>query len=79
MTIEPTFKLSDKAIAQIARLLQVAILSGTDIVDNLRVIEFGVEDGLLIPTTEFLERIDSNVTGMLSELESAGVDTSSIS
>lgn len=76
MTTEQTFKLSDKAIGQIAKLLQVAILTGTDVVDNLRVIEFEVEDNLLIPTAEFLERIDSNVAGMLSELESSSVDTS---
>ena len=30
-----TLKMSDETISQIARLLQVAILSGTDVVDNL--------------------------------------------
>jgi len=80
MTTEQTLKLSDKAIAQIAKLLQVAILSGTDIVDNLRIVEYFIgEDDLLIPTPEFLERIDSNIAGMLSELEGVGIDTSSIS
>lgn len=76
MTTEQTFKLSDKAIGQIAKLLQVAILTGTDVVDNLRVIEFEVEDSLLVPTAEFLERIDSNISKMLSELESSSIDTS---
>ena len=29
-------KLSDQIIAEISRLLQVAIITGTDVVDNLR-------------------------------------------
>jgi len=71
------FKLSDKTIAEVARLLQVAILSGTDIVDNLRYLELTCnENGLLDPTPEFSERIDNNVSDMLRELEEADIDTS---
>ena len=32
---DTTYKLSDEAIAHVAKLLQVAIITGTDIVDNL--------------------------------------------
>jgi len=32
-------KLSDEVIAHIAKQLQIAILTGTDIVDNLRIID----------------------------------------
>ena len=34
-----TFNLEDHTIAQIAKCLQVAILTGTDIADNLRQLE----------------------------------------
>lgn len=33
------FTLSDKAIARVVDLLQVALLTGTDIVDNLRTLQ----------------------------------------
>ena len=32
-------KLSDQTIAHIAKIIQVAILTGTDLVDNLRLID----------------------------------------
>ena len=40
-------KLSDEAIGHIAKQLQIAILTGTDIVDNLRMIELHESAGKL--------------------------------
>lgn len=40
-------KLSDEAIGHIAKQLQIAILTGTDIVDNLRMIELHESVGKL--------------------------------
>ena len=40
MTEQTTYTLDDDAISQIAKALQIAILTGTDIVDNLRQIKF---------------------------------------
>jgi len=34
-------QLSDGSIAQLVRLLQLAILTGTDVSDNFRTIQFG--------------------------------------
>ena len=68
-----TYKLSDSAIAQIAKLLQVALLTGTDVVDNLRTMELTVAEDLLEPTPEFLEQNEKNVRSMLGELEEAGL------
>ena len=39
-------KLSDEVIAHVARLLQMAILTGTDLVDHLRMIRLKTEDVL---------------------------------
>ena len=68
-----TYKLSDSAIAQIAKLLQVALLTGTDVVDNLRTMELTVVEDLLEPSQEFLEQNEKNVETMLGELEEAGL------
>ena len=38
-------KLNDEVIAHIAKQLQLAILTGTDIIDNLRMITLQEEDG----------------------------------
>ena len=68
-----TYKLSDSTIAQLAKLLQVALLTGTDVVDNLRTMELIVEGDLLEPSQEFLEQNEENVRSMLGELEDAGL------
>jgi len=58
-------KLSDEAIGQIAKLLQMAILTGTDVVDNLRTLRLTNENGVLVVdsayTSQFLENLDNMV------------------
>ena len=41
-------KLNDEVIAHIAKQLQLAILTGTDIVDNLRMIRLTAENNELL-------------------------------
>ena len=72
MSQSHTYKLSDTAISQVAKLLQMAMLTGTDIVDNLRTLELVGTDNLLEPTPEFLERVENNVSSMMQELEEGG-------
>ena len=38
------YKLSDETIGQIAKLVQLAILTGTDVVDNLRLMRVTLSD-----------------------------------
>ena len=40
-------KLNDEVIAHIAKLLQMALITGTDIVDNLRMIILDEKEGSL--------------------------------
>jgi len=54
-------KLSDEVIGEIARLLQIAILTGTDVVDNLRLIQLKENDGNLFLTDEYAEISESNI------------------
>ncbi len=64
-------KMSDDTISQIARLVQLAILTGTDVVDNLRVLELVEDGGVLNPAPEFLERIEENISSLMEEAQSA--------
>ena len=66
------YKLSDEVISHICRQLQMAILTGTDVVDNLRVIRMSVaeEDELsLVLSNEYREISDQQVNNMLNEAE----------
>ena len=62
------FKLSDDSIGLIAKTLQVAILTGTDVVDNLRMICFEVNDAnTLDPTSEYLVNFDNNLDNLMDQ------------
>ena len=64
-----SYRLSDETIGQIAKLLQVAIITGTDIVDNLRTIRLQVSDGeMLEPTPDYLENFERNLNKMIETL-----------
>ena len=58
-------KFSDNLISNIARTLQIAIISGTDIVDHLRSFEVEEKEGFLCLTDDSLERIEKEVSSML--------------
>lgn len=60
-------KFSDEVISQIAQLLQVAMLTGTDIVDNLRTLRMVVSDGSLVSDPNFSEAFDENIQRMLTQ------------
>tara|TARA_E500000331_G_scaffold358163_1_gene423103 strand:- start:3051 stop:3326 length:276 start_codon:yes stop_codon:yes gene_type:complete len=65
-----TFNLSDTAIAHIAKILQVAILTGTDISDNLRQFELTTdEDGKLTVSENFVKTFNDNVEKMMTEVQ----------
>ena len=61
-------KLSDTTISQIAKLLQMAILTGTDVVDHLRLLELVDVDGMLEPSPVYAENFNTNLERMLEEV-----------
>ena len=64
-TTEQSFNLDDTVIAQIAKIIQVAILSGTDITDNLRQMTLSVNDaGKLGLSKEYVDIFNSNIDKM---------------
>tara|TARA_B100000131_G_C17711456_1_gene448985 strand:- start:288 stop:524 length:237 start_codon:yes stop_codon:yes gene_type:complete len=64
-------KFSNNLIANIARVLQIGILSGTDIVDQLRTFVIEENDGELNLTADSLERINKEIDEMLNALNKA--------
>ena len=58
-------KFSDEVISQIAQLLQVALLTGTDIVDNLRTLRMVIDDGILVSDPDYSETFQENIQRML--------------
>ena len=67
-----TYQLSDQIIAEVSRLLQVAILTGTDVVDNLRLLEVQddpEQEGVLVLTESYTERSERNINKMLEQAQ----------
>ena len=62
-------KFSDELIADVARTLQIAILTGTDIVDHLRTFEVEDEGGYIKLTKNSKERIEREIKEMAGRVE----------
>ena len=68
-------KFNDEVIAHIAKQLQLAILTGTDIVDNLRMIRLSVEDNELYLDPTYAEVAEQNEKKMLETAEKLALKT----
>jgi len=68
MSNNTDIKLSDNSIALIAKALQVAMLTGTDVVDNLRMMSFELNENVLNPTAGYAENFDKNINSMVKEV-----------
>jgi len=63
-------RLNDEVIANIAKMIQVAMLTGTDVVDNLRMIRLiQVNDSTLGIHEDFREQLKKNISDMLNAVE----------
>ena len=62
-------KLNDEVISHIAKLLQLAIITGTDIVDNLRMIKLEESEGILYLNEDYLSESNKNIAKMLNEIK----------
>ena len=75
MTTKTVYTLEDTTIAQIARCLQIAILTGTDIADNLRQLELELKDGDKVGVTDNYQKVfNENIEKLLSQAETTGDD-----
>jgi hypothetical protein len=64
-------KLTDKCIAHLVKLLQVALISGTDIVDHLRMMQlvYDAQTMMLELDEEYEDIFEASLNKMLSEVE----------
>jgi len=70
MSDTQSFNLSDEFIAQVAKLLQMAMLTGTSIHDNLRLVQVAPnEDGKLVLSDEYKKTFEASIHKMLAEAE----------
>ena len=65
-------KMTDNAIAHLAKLLQMAILTGTDIMDNFRTTTFIVHEGRVDIHPDYQESFEQNIQNMVEMLEENG-------
>ena len=68
------FVLSDTTIGHIAQLLQMAILTGTDIIDHLRMAKFTTTEqkGTIELHPDYYEIFQTNIQRMMDDLEEKG-------
>ena len=59
-------KLNDEVVGHIAKILQMALITGTDIVDHLRMITLEAKDGELFLDEEYSEIVESNIEKMIN-------------
>jgi IS4 transposase len=63
-------RLHDNTIGHIAKLVQVAILTGTDVIDHLRMVTLSEEDGMLFVEQEYLDVFENQIQKMLHNADS---------
>ncbi len=69
-------RLSDNSIAQMVKLLQLAILTGTDVSDNFRMVRFVCEDDVLELDPNYTASFEANLEKMSSEAEQLSSEVS---
>ena len=71
--MDNTYTFSDELISTVAKLLQLAMLTGTDIYDHMRTIQATPgEDGKLVLNVDFKQKLDQEIErliGQASQLE----------
>ncbi len=73
------YVLSDEVLAAIAKNVQLGMLTGTDVVDHLRLIELEpstADEGLLVLTESSKERQERNINDMVGKAMSLRKDRS---
>ena len=60
-------KLNDSVIAHFVKLLQIGLLTGTDIVDHFRMVRLSLEEGELFLSKEYETNQEENINKMLKQ------------
>ena len=60
-------KLNDSVIAHFVKLLQLGLLTGTDIVDHFRMVRLTIEEDELFLNKEYEQNQEENIDKMLQQ------------
>ena len=65
------YKLSDTSIAQIVQLMQLGILTGTDVSDQIRTLRLTLDEktNKLMPSESYLETFNENLKKLQTQAE----------
>jgi len=66
---DKNLRLDDNVIAHIARILQVSMLTGTDIIDHMRMIRLVCNDEKLTLQEEYANIFDGSLDNMLNNVK----------
>ena len=61
--------MSDDAIAVVRELIQLSILTGTNIVDHMRAIRLELVDGVVFPTQEYVDAYNAQIEELTKKAE----------
>lgn len=68
-TEQTTYRLGDDVIAVIRELIQLSLLTGTNIVDHMRAVRVEVIDGAVVPTVEYIEAYNAQIEELAKQAE----------
>jgi len=64
-----TYRLGDDVIAVIRELIQLSLLTGTNIVDHMRAVRVEVIEGAVVPTEEYIAAYNAQIEEMGKQAE----------
>ena len=66
---QTTYRLGDDVIAVIRELIQLTLLTGTNIVDHMRAVRVEVIDGAVVPTEAYIEAYNMQIEELSKQAE----------
>jgi len=66
---DKVFTFSDDLVATVAQLLQLAILTGTDVYDHLRTVQVVEQEGSLVVSPDYREKLNAEILRLSQRAE----------
>jgi hypothetical protein len=71
-----TYTFSDELISTVAKLLQLAMLTGTDIYDHMRTVQVtNSDDGKLVLSADFKQKLEQEVERLMGQAAQLEADS----
>lgn len=66
---QDSFRLGDDLIAVVRELIQLSLLTGTNIIDHMRAVRCEVVDDAVVPTVEYIEAYNAQIEELARRAE----------